>query len=192
MKFRLGRDIITRRKKEEHEHHTPVTKPTDSEISVFERHLERVANEKEPRIMIIGSSPELRNLTARKKLKTTVVANDLEVIERTSKLMKRRNENEQWLEGEIISLPLKKNSFDVIFGDHIISNVPPFNSEKFYKRIKEILKRKGFAVIRSVVFGETGETLERKISKYLTIVEKEFGKQGIFSEHFPIYFMRPK
>ena len=193
MKFRFARDVIVRKKKAKREHHTPVTEPADSEISVFKKHLERAMNgESEPRILIIGSCPELRNLTARKKLRTTVVANDLEVIERTSKLMGRKNENEQWLEGDILSLPLKKNSFDVVFGDHVISNIPPFSKEDFFRRMGEILKRDGFAVIRSVIFTKTKKSFERKISKHFRVVEKEFGEEGVFAEHFPIYFMRPK
>ncbi|MEE9323532.1 MAG: class I SAM-dependent methyltransferase [Candidatus Aenigmarchaeota archaeon] len=193
MKFRMERNTITRRKREKSHHHTPITKPADSEISVFEKHLERATNGgRYPKILIMGSSPELRNLTAKRKLRTTVVADDLEVIERTSKLMKRKNENEQWLEGDITSLPLKKNSFDVIFGDHIISNLPPFNTEKFYRRMREILKGKGFAVIRSVIFTKTEKPFEGNILKHFRIVEREFGEEGVFAEHFPIYFMRPK
>lgn len=191
MKLRMGRDVVVRKK--EISHHTPVTKPTDPEISVFEKHLERLINGKtDPKVLIIGFSPELRNLTAKLKLKTTVVANDLDVIERTSKLMKKKNENEQWLEGDITNLPFKKNTFDVIFGDNIISNIPPFNKENFYKRVREILKRNGFIVMRSIVFTKTEKPFERKISKHLKIVEREFAKEGVFSEHFPIYFMRPK
>lgn len=193
MKFRFARDVIVREKKSKYEHHTPVTKPADSEISVFEKHLERIANEgRNPKILIMGSSPELRNLAARKKLNTTVVADDLDVIERTSKLMKRKNEKERWLEGDILSLPFKKKSFDVVFGDHVVSNVPPFNKENFYGRMREILKKNGFAVIRSVVFEKTEKPFEKKISKHFRIVEKEFGEEGVFAEHFPIYFMRPK
>jgi hypothetical protein len=58
--------------------------------------------------------------------------------------------------------------------------------------MKEILKRKGFAVIRSVIFTKTEKPFERKVSKHFRIVEREFGEEGVFAEHFPIYFMRPK
>jgi len=54
------------------------------------------------------------------------------------------------------------------------------------------MRKQGFAVIRSVVFGKTMKPFERKISRHFRIVGKEFGKEGIFSEHFPIYYMRPK
>ncbi len=193
MKFRLGRDTVIRVKKEKFHHHTPITKPSDSEISVFEKHLERViAGESRPNVLIIGPSPELRSLTAKRKLRTTVVANDLEVIERTTKLMKRKNENESWLEGDINSLPLKKKSFDVIFGDHIVSNAPPFNQEKFYSRLRDILRRGGFVVIRSMILRKMDKPFERNISKHFRIVEKEFGREGTFAESFPIYFMRPR
>lgn len=167
--------------------------PSDSEMLIFERHLENISGEKsDPKILIIGSSPALRNLTAKLRFRTVVVANDLEVIERTSKLMKISNEKEQWLEGDIIKLPLEKNSFDVIFGDYVVSNISPFNREDFYKRMSEILKREGFAVIRSVVFDKTEKPFERKISRHFKIMGKEFGKQGIFAGHFPIYFIKPK
>ena len=193
MKIRLGRDIIKSVKKRRFEYHTPVTKPTDSEISIFERHLERAVNGKgNPKVLIIGPSPELRDLTAKRKLHTTVVADDLELIERTADLMKKRNERERWLEGNLTELPLKDNSFDVIFGDQVVSDVMPFKGEKFYGKMRGIVKNKGFSVIRSVVFSKTEESFERKVSRHFKIVEKEFGKEGIFAEHFPIYFMRPK
>jgi len=188
----MGRDIITRRKKTSNQQ-TPVTKPTYSEVSVFERLAERAVSGKgRPNVLIIGSSPELRSLTAKFGLRTTIVANDLEVIERSSKLMKKKNEMEHWFEGDIKKLPFKRNTFDIVFGDHVISNVSPFNQESFYRRMKEILKRNGLAVIRSVVFSKTERNFESKLSRHFKIVEKEFGKQGVFAEHFPIYTMRPK
>lgn len=191
MRFRLGRDIITRGKKSKQQ--TNLTKPTYSEISVFERLAERAVSGKgKPNVLIIGSSPELRSLTAKFGLRTTVVANDLEVIERTTKLMKKKNEMEHWFEGDIKKLPFKRNTFDIVFGDHVISNISPFNQESFYRRMKEVLKRNGLAVIRSVVFSKTEKNFESKLSKHFRIVEKEFGKQGVFAEHFPIYTMRPK
>ena len=174
-------------------HHTPVTEPTDSEISLFERHLEMLLGKKKhPKILIVGPSPELRSLAAKFGLRTTVVANDLEVIERTAKLMKRRNENERWLEGDLTSLPLKKNEFDVIFGDHIVSNAPPYNSEKFYRKMREILKRGGTALFRSIVFTKTEKPFEKKVTKYFRIVDKKLAKRGVFAEHFPIYLVKPK
>lgn len=174
-------------------HHTSLTKPCDSEIIIFRQHLENAAKAKgDIRILILGCSPELREIAANMKAKTTVIANDLEVIERTTKMMRKRNKNEEWLEGNIMNLPLKKASFDVIFGDHVLSNVSPYNKESFYERMKEVLKSDGFIVIRSVVFKKTTKPFENKILKYFQIVDKKFGKEGLFSEYFPIYLMRPK
>lgn len=192
MKLEFRRSVIPKKADAVH-HHTAVTKPSDSELFVFERHLENLAKQrKDARILIIGSSPELRELAARMNVHATVVANDLEIIERTTMLMKKKNKDEEWLEGDIIMLPLKKKSFDMIFGDHVISNVSPFNKEKFYERMREILKRDGSVVIRSLVFKKTVKPFENRVSKYFRIVEKKFAKEGVFSEYFPIYSMKPK
>lgn len=193
MKVRKGRDMRERPKKFRSEHHTCLTEPTNSEVSVFEKHMKRASKgKKEPRILIIGSSPELRNLASKNKIRTTVVANDLEIIERTSRLIEKKNDKEEWLEGDITKLPFTKNSFDVVFGDHIISNAPPFNTDKFYNRIREILKKGGFAVMRSVVFSKTENLFEKRLSRHFRIVEKEFGKEGVFTRYFPIYHMIPR
>jgi spermidine synthase len=174
-------------------HHTAVTRPSDSELSVFEKYLGSLTRQrKDARILIMGSSPELRELAARANVHATVVANDLEVIERTTKLMRKRNKNEEWLEGDILILPIRKGSFDMIFGDHVLSDVSPFNKEKFYERMREILKSDGSVVIRSLVFKRTAKPFEKRISKYFRIVEKKFAKEGIFAEYFPIYSMKPK
>jgi SAM-dependent methyltransferase len=189
MKFGIGKVAV----KEDAHHHTSMTKPCDAELNIFLRYLESAAKGvSEPRILIIGCSPELREIAAKFKARTTVVANDLEVIERTANLMKTKNKKEEWLEGDIMVLPLQKKSFDLIFSDHVLSNVSPFNKENFYGRMKEILKNEGSVVIRSVVFKKTAKTFEGKLSKYFRIIDKKFGKEGIFSEYFPIYFMKPK
>jgi len=189
MQFGIGKTAV----KEVSHHHTSLTKPCDAELNIFLQYLENVVRGvSEPRILILGCSPELREIAAKFKAKTTVVANDLEVIERTASLMKTKNKKEEWLEGDIMVLPLQKRSFDLIFSDHVLSNVSPFNKENFYGRMKEILKKEGSVVIRSVVFRKTAKAFEGRLSRHFKIVDKKFGKEGIFSEYFPIYFMKPK
>ena len=174
-------------------HHTALTKPCDSEMSVFENRLKELVRQKsDARVLILGCSPELRELAARMNVRATVIANDLEVIERTGKLMKKKNKAEEWLEGDIIRLPMRKASFDMIFSDHILSNVAPFNTEKFYERMKEILKNDGSVVMRSLVFSKTAKLFESRLTKYFNIVEKKFAKTGVFADYFPIYSMKPK
>ncbi len=182
---------LVKAKVDEH-HHTSLTKPSVSEISIFEGHLKSLHPKADTSVLILGSSPELRELAAKMKVKATVIANDLEVIERTAVQMKKRNKNEHWLEGTIISLPLQKNSFDVIFSDHVVASISPFNKDDFYVRMKEILKDDGFVVLRSMVLKKTEKPFENRVTKYFTIVEKKFGKEGVFSNYFPIYLMRPK
>jgi SAM-dependent methyltransferase len=162
-------------------------------MSVFEKHVKRIAKDrKDPRILVLGASPEIRNMTGRKNMWTTVLANDLEVIERMAKLMETKNSREEWLEGDILKLGLKQNSFDVIFSDNVISNISPYNTDRFYARIRHLLKKDGSAVMRFVVFAKTRKAFENRIKKHFRIVDKEFGKEGVFAEHFPIYHMVPK
>ena len=173
--------------------HTAMTRPSDGEMSFFENCFKELVRQKsDARVLILGCSPELRELAARMNIRATVIANDLEVIERTSKLMKKKNKAEEWLEGDIIKLPIKKASFDMIFSDHILSNVAPFNTAKFYERMKDILKNDGSVVMRSLVFSKTAKLFESRVTKYFNIVEKKFAKTGVFAEYFPIYSMKPK
>ncbi|MCK5022749.1 MAG: class I SAM-dependent methyltransferase [Candidatus Aenigmarchaeota archaeon] len=193
MKVRKGSEMIKKPKKMKSNFHTPLTEPSNSEMSVFARHMKNLSKgKKDARIIIMGASPEIRNIACKENICTTVVANDLEVIERTTKLMDKKNTKEVWLEGQITKLGLRKNSFDGIFGDHILSNTSPFNSDKFYERIKDLLKKDGLAVMRSVVFSKTEKLFEKRLSKHFKIVDKEFGKEGAFARHFPIYSMVPK
>ncbi|MEM5871847.1 MAG: class I SAM-dependent methyltransferase [Candidatus Aenigmatarchaeota archaeon] len=185
--------VLNKKGVHEVHHHTSLTKPCDTELEIFLNEVKNLVGKRnDVKILIIGSSPELRELAAKLNVKTTVVANDLEVIERTTKLMNIKNKNEEWLEGDILKLPLTKRSFDIILSDYILSNVPPYNKESFYKRIKELLKKEGYVLIRSIVFKKTAKIFESKISRHFRILEKKFGKTGIFSEYFPIYLMKPK
>jgi hypothetical protein len=58
--------------------------------------------------------------------------------------------------------------------------------------MKEIIKKDGIVILRSVVFKKTAKAFERKLTKYFKILRKDFGKEGLFSEYFPIYFLKPK
>lgn len=194
--MKLGLGIIKNRiagSKADRHHHTHITRPESGELSFFGECMKNLRERnKNARILIIGSSPELRGMAAKMKIHVTVAANDLEVIERASRHMDVKNKSEEWLEGDIMRLPLRKAGFDMVLGDHIMSNAAPFNDEKFYGHMKEILKSGGSAVIRSIIINKSVKPFEKCISRHFDIVEKKFAKEGTFSEYFPIYSLKPK
>lgn len=194
MKLGLGRKLVRRvRKKKAMHHHTPVTEPSKSELAVFGKHAEGVAKGiKHPHALIVGASPELRDITADFEMRTTVLADNLEIIESTADVMKKRNEKERWLEGDIRSLPLRKSSFDLVMSDQIVPDSPPFDKGPFYKRIRDLVKKRGRVILRPVMVGGTEKKFEKMISRYFRIGGKEFGREGIFSRHFPIYLLKRK
>lgn len=176
-----------------HFHQTPLTRPEQKEISVFSNHVKKIAGKKgKPKALVIGPSPEMRDVLSSHGIMSTVIAEDLEAIESAAEYMNESHKNENWLEGSIFGLPLNKSTFDIVLGDHIISDARPYNSKKFYGRLRKLLKKRGFAVLRSIVFGRNKKAHEKRIAEHFRIIEKEFGREGVFASHFPIYFMRPK
>ncbi|MCD6590961.1 MAG: class I SAM-dependent methyltransferase [Candidatus Aenigmarchaeota archaeon] len=172
-------------------HHTPLTEPTESELKLFEKYFSSsVAGKTNPRVMIIGASPELRDIVAKMKLRATVVAQNFEIIKRASSLMKRKGKKETWLQGDLTKLPLREKHYDIIISDTV--TFADLLKKNYLKRLRELLKKNGSVILRAMVLRKNEKKLETNIKNFFRILDKGNPRGDVFKDYFSIYLLRRK
>lgn len=142
----------------------PPSKPSKSELTVYEKYInkkkEKVA---QPKILILGSTVELRELAYSLKCTVTVVdysksyhdiiSDDLNSANKDDILKSERFILSDWCElidKETIKSEL--STFDIIIGDLAVGNVPPERLEDFFENITKLLKNDGYLLGKSIYY----------------------------------------
>lgn len=111
-------------------------------------------NRKNSKIVILGSTPELRDLLFKYSKKNNAQIYCLDITEAMfyamSILVKNKNKREKFVKGNWLEIDkiFKEKSIDLIIGDHVISNVGGFE-DKFFSGIKKALKDDGLFITRA-------------------------------------------
>lgn len=142
--------------------------PVKEEMAVYEKHLKRVKKVKN-RALILGATPELRDLALKHGFKVVTVDFDMGMIDVLSSAMKHKNnENETIIRCDWFNMPLEKNNYDVVFSDGSFNNVPFKDFEKLFLIVKSLLRKNGYLLIRHLVLAPDKElrTVEQLIKEY--------------------------
>jgi len=126
-------------------------RPTLGEIKIYEKFGFSNLKKKDSKILILGSTPELRDMLAlHKNVQVCLVDINLDATLAMTELMKnkRAKQKETWIRGNWLNVPLQGNYFDIIYGDFVISNLPIKFQDKFLKNIKNWLKPRGYFISR--------------------------------------------
>jgi len=124
-------------------------RPTKGEIEIYRKFLQPVLKRKSAQILILGATPELRDLLAPyKNIQVVLVDINLEMILAMIKFMKNKNPNEIWIKADWIKAPLQENYFDAVLGDFVLQNLPANLQSQLLFKIKKILKPHGFFITR--------------------------------------------
>lgn len=113
------------------------------EMNVYEEYVKSVSEKQKPKILILGSTPEFRDLLF--KYKITPICCDInpEVFSALKKLVKRKGDevfiHSNWLESsKIIS-----EKFDLILGHVVVNMIPDKKQPMFFKNVCKLLKDDG-------------------------------------------------
>lgn len=110
------------------------------------------SRKKEFRVLVLGATPELRDLVLGFGGELVTIDISWEMIEKTTPLMKYQNHpREIILKANWLNNPIKDNNFDVILGDAVTLNMPHSDQNKFFKEMKRLLKPGGFIILRETV-----------------------------------------
>lgn len=145
------------------------SRPSKQNIKDFERFILPVLQKDHPKVLVMGSTPELRDMLARHSnvAVTTLDANQ-EMTKAMTELMTEKTDREEWVKGDWLDMPFEDNTFDAVVADYIKGNIPFKKQSLLYKQIARVLKPDGIFVERMFSRFPHSKTLnvEDVIEKY--------------------------
>ncbi len=129
----------------------PPIRPSGKDIKIYEKFLRQsLKNKKEPKILILGATPEMRDLAAKFNAQTTVCDISVDMIMAMAQLMKNKkaHQKEIWIKGSWVNTPFKENYYDAVLGDGVASNVSWQEYKAWWNNIYQSLNTKGVFVSR--------------------------------------------
>lgn len=125
--------------------------PSKGEVMFYEKAVKKILKRKNPKVLVLGSTPEIRDLLAKyKKLEVYIIDAGVPVYRAMTRLMKRKNKQEKLVVGDWLKMPFKKDTFDLNLSHGAFSVIDLKNHEKFYKNIKRVIKKDGYVVMSRV------------------------------------------
>ncbi len=123
-------------------------RPSKGDCKIYQDYLGR--KEGTERVLILGSTPEIRDLVAQfPKSKIYVADFSHQMISGMLKFTRHANPaREIWIKDDWLSLFLPERSFDVIIGDLVLQQISPENEKVFLKKVSSLLKKDGIFISR--------------------------------------------
>lgn len=131
----------------------PPARPCPGQIEIWKKIIkEKVKGIENPKVLILGSTPELRDICAKYKLETIVCDISSNMIKAMDKLVKYKNPKEKKVICNWLNTDFKKESFDLILGDASLNQLLGKNNlKKLLAKLKDLLKPNGHILLREVV-----------------------------------------
>lgn len=169
--------------------YTTPARPHESELALLDPHLKSNTN-----ILILGSTPEFRDLCIDKGTQTTVIDYNPETYHALAKLMKQKDkiQQEHFIEGSWQDSDAH-NKYDVILGDHILNVTDPNSWDQILSKLHAALKPTGKFFMRVITqsnkplkpIKEIIETARgtNDINKYLSLTLHDLFDHGAIAEN---------
>ena len=113
-------------------------------------------NKKRPKILVLGSTPELRSLlfayTCLKKAQVYCVDFSESMYKAMTDFIAKTPLKEKFKKANWLKTGFKDNFFDLVVGDEVICNVAAKNHLKLFQEIKRILKKDCFWITRHNIY----------------------------------------
>lgn len=123
-------------------------RPSKNDLKIYKNFLAK--NGHIERVLILGSTPELRDLVAQETKAKAYIADFSEFM--PAEMLKFTHYadplKETWIKDDWLSLHLPEKSFDVILGDLILQQITPEFESAFLRKINLLLKETGFFIAR--------------------------------------------
>lgn len=113
------------------------------------------ADIKNPSIVVLGSTPEIRDMLFKyKKAKVFCAEMTKDMYKAMTNLIRNKNRNEKFINVNWVSLSkkIKSDSVDIVIGDYVTGNVGGLEN-KFFEEINKILKTGGCFITRQQLGG---------------------------------------
>lgn len=123
---------------------------------------------KNPKALVLGVTPEIRDLLAKYKIRTVCLDNSHLMIKTMGYLIKTKNPKEKIIKGDWFKMPFKDNTFDFVISDAPQDNFPFSLWHKFFNNIFKVLKPNGYLMLGVISFKgyKQGISLKQYIKLY--------------------------
>jgi len=157
-------------------------RPSVGDMAVYRK---LAGNKITGKVLILGSTPELRDLVAKEGNSPTLMDMSETMLKKMLSLAKlAKAKNEQWITSGWEKASLPKNHFDLIFGDMVwwVLSVP--NQKILAEKIARVLKPDGFFISRFRIRDpkRAGENFFTIVEKYLARLDNESRKKQLIRD----------
>jgi len=121
-------------------------RPSEAMMAVYERWIRRVAGGRPARMLILGSTPELRDLALALGVVPVACDHSRQIWETMGRLMQRKGA-EEFLHSQWLEIP-EDRPYDLVAGDGSLVMLQPEQIEPMIRKIARLLKPDGAAVLK--------------------------------------------
>ena len=152
----------------------PPSRPSLGDICIYDKFIrQEIKKEKLFKVLILGTTPELRDLLSRYSLlgyniKVFLLDINSEMIKAMDLLIEIKNKREKKLTGNWVKTSFKDNFFDLIIGDEVMINIKKEKRTDLLKEIFRILSPGGAFILRAshINFQAKKFTVKKSFNKY--------------------------
>jgi hypothetical protein len=152
-------------------------RPNKKQISFCSKYLKKyLSNKRGVKVLILGSTPETRDLCSKLKLSVTCLEISESMYHGMKKLMCSKPYKEKLVLGkwEDVYKYFKNNEFDIIFGDETHCNMAISSWKKNLNDIRKIIKPDGLYFFSAVVMTFNKKSTFQDVMKKYNINKKYF------------------
>lgn len=146
-------------------------RPSKAEIKFWEKAVkDTLKKNKAPRALVLGVTPEIRDLLAKYKIDTICLDINPFMTKAMTLALNRRNPREKIVLSNWLKMPFKKNSFNLVLSDCAQDNIPYKSFDKFFENVFKVLKSNGYWLLGASHFTSYKDGIS--IDKYIKVYRK--------------------
>lgn len=149
-------------------------RPSEKDKEVYGEYVSKIAQREEPKMLILGSTPCLRDLGHKHHVPVTVIDNNPDAFQ-ALRMLKERGGQENYVEQDWEEMKIE-GEFDLIIADTSLNMLKWEDYEGVLENIEEHLKSNGYYVERMPC--RVQDTIsEREFLNWLERLKEQFGKE---------------
>lgn len=120
--------------------------------------------------MILGATPEFRDMLAKYPVNVILLDVNLEMKKAMDSLLARKPKKEKFIKANWLKMPFSDNYFDIVMGDTPHHNIKGKTYRKFFSQIRRVLKLDGYFLLSSWFFNKSQKNLT--IREFINLYKK--------------------
>lgn len=134
-------------------YYLPPARPSTQDVASFRRIIrENLGQIPKPKALVLGSTPEFRDLLFEERATISVVDKNPHMIKEMNRLRVYKNPETLYVDDWFHFLPAHSHSFDLILSDLTQGNIPYPKQEEFYRIISQALVPGGVFADRFLIY----------------------------------------